>query len=185
MKKQTLDSIIKKHKKWLESERREGKRMDLKRAYFSGVDFNGADFSGADFSGADFSGVDFSGAGLFCVDLRRVDFSGANFSGANLSGANLKFANLNGANLNGADLSNVILWSTKGNNKEIKNIPYLDYNITYTKDILQIGCKNYSIEEWENFTDEEIDEMEKGESLAFWKKNKKYIFDTIKANPAE
>ena len=38
---------------------------------------------------------------------------------------------------------------------QIKSIFLDTYQITYTFDRIQIGCKNHSISEWKNFTDEE------------------------------
>ena len=77
-------------------------------------------------------------------------------------------ANLIGANLRDA----------KGNLREFKTMQIETYSISFTKDILQIGCKRYSIEEWKNFDDETIGKMDSG-ALTFWNKWKQFIFTAI------
>ena len=51
----------------------------------------------------------------------------------------------------------------------------LKYFITITDEDIQIGCEFHSIEEWNNFTDKQILEMDDEESLVEWKKNKEMI----------
>ena len=81
--------------------------------------------------------------------------------------------NLSGANLSDADLSDAI-----GNKKELKTMQIDTYAIGFTKDRLQIGCKNYSIVEWRNFTKEEISEMDK-DAFEWWEKWRDFIFKSI------
>jgi len=91
----------------------------------------------------------------------------------------LQYANLYHANLSHANLYGVI-----GNGREIKslNISSL-YSIAYTKDRLQIGCKNYSHDAWLSFDDATIAEMGNG-ALQFWKEYKDLIFTIIERSPA-
>ncbi len=76
------------------------------------------------------------------IDLREADLNGANLRGADLNGANLNGANLNGADLNGA------------------NLPiYCKWDVLIKDNTIQIGCKNKTIDEWDNWfsnTDEEF-----------------------------
>jgi uncharacterized protein YjbI with pentapeptide repeats len=88
----------------------------------------------------------------------------------NLSGTYLSWANLSGANLSWANLSGTDLSDATGNNSIIKTIQTGEYIINYTKEIMQIGCKNYSITEWFNFTDDEINDMDGKKALDFWNK---------------
>ena len=119
----------------------------------------------------------------------------ANLEGANLAGANLKRANLAKANLAGANLAEAYLAEAylagayleraSGNNKEIKTIQTNTWVITYTESVIQIGCKNYTIEEWFDFSDETIKKMD-AKALEFWKKWKPIleligVFDKVKA----
>jgi len=99
---------------------------------------------------------------------------------ANLEEANLREANLRLANLEGANLEEAI-----GNRREIKNILiYPAYSITYTATHLVIGCEQHLIEDWRDFTDEEIREMDGGKATNFWSRNKDEIFSIIERNPA-
>ncbi len=82
-----------------------------------------------------------------------------------------KKANLRGADLRGADLRYCI-----GNGKEIKSLQIGTYLISYTKDILNIGCQSYILDEWKEFSDEEIKVMDDG-ALEWWKLNKHIIIE--------
>ena len=85
-----MKEILEKHKKWLETDGKEGERADL---------------SYADLRGADLSYANLRGADLSYADLDYADLRGANLRGANLRGANLRGADLSEADLRGADLS--------------------------------------------------------------------------------
>ena len=115
------------------------------------------------------------GANLSDADLRGANLSGANLRGANLSGANLSGANLYCANLSGAN----------GINDYVKCIQIERYSITYTADILQIGCKRHLISEWADFDDHRIAEMDGKDALKFWRKYKAWILQTIEMCPAK
>ena len=102
-------------------------------------------------------GANLRGANLFCADLRDTDLWGANLWGADLRGADLRGA---------------------------KGVYYLNteyYNIYFHKQQIQIGCKIHTLEEWENFTDDDIDKMDKGKALLFWKKYKDEVFSLYKS----
>ena len=124
------------------------------------------------------------------VDWSYVDFSNADLSGADLSNANFTNANLTNANfyrtsLTNAILTNVYLRNCVGNSTNIKTLFIFDeYNISYTKDLLQIGCELHKIEEWWCFDNNMILEMDGKEALKFWRKNKETIKEIIKNNPA-
>ncbi len=99
MDKRKLNTIIKKHQKWLTG-KSGGERADL-----SGADLSGADLPGANLSWANLSWADLPGANLSRANLPGADLSGANLSRADLPGANLSRANLSRADLSRADLS--------------------------------------------------------------------------------
>ena len=44
-----------------------------------------------------------------------------------------------GDDLTGANLSGAYLWNCKGNMEEVKSLQLETYNVTYTKDVLQIA----------------------------------------------
>ena len=85
--------------------------------------------------------------------------------------------------LTGANLTNVNLWNCAGNGEGIRNIVSLHYPVTYTVDRLQIGCKNFGIEEWKEFDDVEIERMDGEVALKFWHDHSQWIFKIIKECP--
>ncbi len=124
-----LQRILTEHKKWDETEGKEGHRADLSNTDLSGkdlheaelinADLHGADLSDADLHGADLGQADLHGAGLFKADLHganlikadlheahlsKADLHEADLINAELHGAYLNIADLHGANLNSADL---------------------------------------------------------------------------------
>ena len=137
-------------------------------------DFSSKDLSGLDLSGLDLRGADLSYANVSYADLKWADLRDANLYKTNGNWANLSGANLSEVNLDDADFRNCI-----GNRVKIKSMQLDTYNIVFTKDILAIGCKQHTHEEWENFTDDEIYEMDKG-ALKWWTKWKKIIFNIIR-----
>lgn len=103
-----LDTVIKKHKNYLEG-RRGGARAILQYYNLSGLDFGGQNLSQADFTGsklyaAKMAGCNLTGVNFFAADLRsadltkavcrRADFRGSDVSGADLTGADLTEADL-------------------------------------------------------------------------------------------
>ena len=123
------------------------------------------------------------------ANLSNNDLYGANLYGTNLCNANLKDANLKGsdlshANLKGANLSGAKLLRTIGDMQSVKSFQVEKYMITYTDTILNIGCKSYTIDEWNNFTNKEISDMDNG-AVEWWTKWKPIIMQIIKMSPAE
>ena len=100
----------------------------------------------------------------------------ADLSNADLSNADLRYANLRGANLRGANLRGANLRYCVGNGKEIKSLQIGTYLISYTKDILNIGCQSHTLDEWKSFTDDEISEMD-SDVLEWWKLNKYIVIE--------
>ena len=159
MKAEELKEVLRLHKLWLADD------FGGARANLSSASLIGADLSGAHLCSANLSDANLSGANL----------RDANFCGANLSGASLNYANLNYANL----------YDALGNMKQIKTIYLEAYHINYTKDVIQIGCENHSIEDWISFDDKRILEMDGKTALTFWREYKDFIFTTIELIPAE
>ena len=118
------------------------------------------------------------------LDLRGADLRGTNLSYADLryahlSGADLSNANLSNANLNGADLSGANLRYCIGNNIEVKSLQIGTYLISYTKDILNIGCRSHKHSDWRTFSDSIILDMDEQKALDWWNLNKHFIFELI------
>jgi hypothetical protein len=163
-----LNKILELHKKWLNDE----------------TDGVKADLSYSDLSYSDLSYSDLRHADLSSSDLRYANLHSANLSSADLSSVNLHSADLSSADLSYADLSSADLSSVIGEMNYIKSLQCEKYNIVYTHNMLYIGCKSYLIEEWKNFTDEEISKMDKG-ALEWWKVWKPIIMNIIEISPAK
>ena len=163
---------------------------NLYRADLSVANLYRADLSVANLGGANLGGADLSGANLSVANLGGANLGGADLSGANLSVANLYRADLGGANLGGADLSvadlgGANLGGANGVNDWIKCIQIDQYPITYTSDVMQIGCERHQINEWREFDDARILKMDGKAALRFWRKYKDWIFQTIELCPAK
>ena len=142
--KEELKEIIREHHKWLLNSS-EGKRADLRYA-------------------------DLRYANLSYADLRYANLRYVDLSSADLSYANLRYADLSSADLSSADLRYANLSSAVGNMQEIKSLQAETYRITYTETVMAIGCEQHSIEDWKNFDDRRILEMEGKKALEWWKK---------------
>ena len=136
----------------------------IKIAVKSGVILRCADLRGADLRGVILRGADLSGADLRGADLRDADLRGADLSRAVLSRADLRGADLSGAFLNGADLSGAL-----GNMREIFSLQLDTWPITFTRDVMQIGCQRHLLTDWWAFSDEQIAQMER-RAPGWWKK---------------
>ena len=152
-----LRNILELHKKWINNDG--GERANLR-------------------------GANLEGANLEYANLEDADLWDANLQYANLQYANLQYANLEDANLRGANLEGANLWGAIGNLVHVKSLQCEKYFVTYTAKVIQIGCKNYTIEEWKNFDDEKIKTMDDG-ALEWWKKWKPIIMQLIEMSPCE
>ena len=169
MEQSKLDEIIRKHDLWLN-----GKE-----------DGEIANLSSADLSYADLRSANLRSANLRIADLSYASLSYASLSYANLSSANLSSANLSYANLSYADLSENKLWSTTGNGINVMFLQTDEYDITYTADVMQIGCEQHDIKDWWKFDEDTINNMDRGTSLEWWKVWKPILKKIIKASPAK
>ena len=125
------------------------------------------------------------GANLYGANLTRANLNGANLDGANLTRAILNGANLTLANLNGANLTRANLNGASGVNDYVKCIQIETYPITYTSEVMQIGCERHKITEWRDFDSCRIAYMDGKSALKFWAKYKDWIFQTIELCPAK
>jgi len=83
---------------------------------------------------------DFSGSDLRYSDLRYSNLSGSNLSGSDLRYSDLRYSNLSGSNLSGAK------------NKDLAYIPiHCKWPTSIKGDLIQIGCKEKTIEQWDLF----------------------------------
>ncbi len=118
------------------------------------------------------------GAYLRGAYLRGANLEGANLEGAYLRGANLRGANLEGANLRGAYLRGANLEGAKWrDNLELTCEPLCIIGLPYTVWLIngthaQIGCQLRTREEWESFEESDIDGIDNGKAVKFWKQYK-------------
>ena len=115
------------------------------------------------------NGEEGSRANLDCANL-----NGANLTHVNLTRANLTHANLDYANLNGAS----------GNLNNIKSVFCDTYPVTYTAEVMQIGCQYHKLEDWWSFDDARIIEMEGKTALKWWRTWKPILQQIIATSPA-
>ena len=174
-----LKVILNNHEKWLNNDDN-GVRADLRDANLSDADLSYAYLRDANLSGADLRDANLRGA-----YLRGADLSYAYLRDANLSDADLSYANLRDANLSGADLRDANLRGAFGNMEHVKSLQTETYYITYTSKIIQIGCQRHTIEEWKNFNNKSILEMEGKRALEWWNKWKPIIMQIIEMSPCE
>jgi len=158
--------------------------ISLRFAFLRGSDLRGSDLSGANLFGANLIEADLHEADLSRADLSRANLSWANLTWANLTKADLSEANLTWADLTWADLTWADLFNCIGNGGEIKNINVGTYHITYTKDVLWVGCEHWPIEKARQITVEQARKIDGDKAAEFWAKNKDLIFASIDANPA-
>ena len=165
---------------WLGTSGQSGERASLKGANLEGADLGGANLRRADLRGADLRGADLKGANLKGANLRS-----ANLRGADLRGVNLKDVDLKGASLEDANLEGASLWGCIGNMTHIKSVLCDQYPVTYTADVMQIGCQRHPIAAWWEFDDEQIQEMDRKNALKWWRTWKPILQQIIEASPAE
>ncbi len=87
-----LDKVLEAHRKWVESEGKEGER-----AYLDGANLQEANLYKANLQGAKLFKANLRGANLFKANLQEADLFDANLQGANLRAARLQGADLGGA----------------------------------------------------------------------------------------
>jgi len=152
---------LQQHAAWLRSDG--GKRIEA-----IGANLQGADFLCSDLQGADFRGSDLGDANLWGCNLR-----GANLQGANFWGANLWDANLRGANLRAAI----------GNMREIRSAQFDTWAVTWSADVLAIGCQQHAIGKWRTADPRWIAAMD-SQASDWWARYGALALQLIDASPA-
>jgi len=149
-----INQIIEQHALWLDTAGEEGSRANLE------------------------------GANLARANLVRANLEGANLACANLVRANLVRANLSCANLEGANLARANLEGAIGNLSHLKSIFCETYPVTYTAELMQIGCQCHKLEDWWSFDDGRILAMNGEKALNWWRTWKPILQQIIAASPA-
>lgn len=186
---ETLYRIIEKHELWLATDGREGSQANLQGANLARANLLGANLLGANLEHANLARANLEHANLVRANLEGANLRGANFEHANLARANFEHANLGRANfehanLRGANLEHVNLMETIGNMEHVKSVFCDTYPVTYTAEVMQISCERHKIEDWWNFDDERILEMDGKTALKWWRKWKPILQHIIETSPA-
>ena len=160
--------------------------LNLSGLCFEGASFEGTSLRRTDFVRANINKCNFYKADLFESTLPIGEIRDVDFSKSNLEGADLSCTDLINCNFEGSNLMRIDLEGCNGDGEYIRNIdnPFTDWNIVYTIDQLSIGCQQHAIEDWENFSDSEIDDMDIS-ALYFWEYSRDSIFKEIRENPAK
>lgn len=124
-----------------------------------------------------------SGSVLFGVEVNSIKAAleiaveqGADLRGAGLRGADLSGAGLSGAGLSGADLSGAEYGDGVPISIEPIQILGIHWPVYIFDHHIKIGCELHSIDEWDNYSDEEISTMDDF-ALEFWRDWKDCIID--------
>jgi hypothetical protein len=135
--------------------------------------------SDANLYSANLSDANLSSANLSNTTLSYSNLSDADLTGADLSDADLRCSNLSDADLTGASLTDANIRFCKPDGNRIKriNLPKYDVNILDNQ-IISIGCKQYHIDTWKSFSDDQIDQMDT-DALQWWNTHKTTIFNFI------
>jgi hypothetical protein len=187
--KEELQQILERHRQWRNMEAG-GERANLGGANLGGANLRGANLCDANLCdanlrGANLRGANLGGANLGGANLGGANLGGANLRGANLCGANLRGANLCDANLCGANLCGASIWGTSGNLAHLKSVFLDTYQITYTAEVLQIGCQRHPIADWWSFDEAAIRNMDGQKAADWWSKYKPLLQQIIAMSPAE
>ena len=154
-------------------------KANLYRAHLENSDLHNADLSSAYLYEANLVRANLTGANLYEATLTDANLAGANLYKANLYGVDLYEAILEGANLEGANLNRV-----SGDLEHLKSILCEKYPVTYTAEVMQIGCEQHSFEDWWNFGDKAITKMDSKKALKWWRTWKPILQKIIEASPA-
>ncbi|MDY6959344.1 MAG: pentapeptide repeat-containing protein [Halobacteriota archaeon] len=122
MEREEIQSRLKLHKLWLESEGMEGER-----ANFAGADLRDADFEGADFRYANCRGANFENANCRDANFKGADLKYATFEGADCRGADFQHADCREANFQDADC-----WRANFENADCRKANFQGANIDYS-----------------------------------------------------
>lgn len=174
-----INQIIEQHALWLGTDGAEGSRANLASA----------DLMGSDLTDTNLTRANLACANLACANLAGANLEGANLAYTNLTCVNMSYANLAGANLEGANLTDVNLTYANltgaiGNFVHLKSIFCDTYHVTYTAEVMQIGCERHKLEDWWSFGDDRIIAMYGKTALEWWRIWKPILQQIIAASPA-
>ncbi|ELO9227388.1 pentapeptide repeat-containing protein [Salmonella enterica] len=168
-----LSKILEEHKLWITSLGQEGSKADLYNADLRNANLRNANLRNANLRNADLYNADLRNADLYNADLYNADLRNANLYNADLRNANLYNADLRNADLYNADLYNADLRNANLRNANLPDLTFViigeKYPITITNgEYVRAGCQHHTVEEWRNFSKQEIAEMDGRDALKFY-----------------
>lgn len=83
-----------------------------------------------------------------------------------------------------ANLTRANLYGASGNLNNLKSVFCDTYPVTYTAEVMQIGCQCHRLEDWWSFDDARIIEMEGKAALKWWRTWKPILQQIIATSPA-
>jgi len=155
-----------------------GKRLEAAAANLGYANLGDANLRYANLGAANLRYANLCGA-----NLRAADLSYANLRGASLRAADLSYADFSGADFSGANLRDASLNGVTGNMREIKSAQFDQWAVTWSADVLAIGCQQHAIEEWRNADPRWIAAMDPGAS-DWWSRYGALVLQLIDASPA-
>ena len=99
---------------------------------------------------------------------KRIEVFGVDLSCADIRGANIRDANIRGA---------------IGNMREIKSAQFDQWAVTWSADVLAIGCQQHAIQKWLNADPRWIAAMDSG-ATDWWSRYGALVLQLIDASPA-
>lgn len=124
---------------------------NLEGANLFNVNAKNASFRAADLDRANLTYMDAQDANFTNASLRNSTIVGANFKGATMSKSVLLEADLTRTNIDFLQMEDII-----GEGQRVKNLHTDKWNVSYTKDKMQIGKQMQSIDSWLSKSDEEM-----------------------------
>ncbi len=135
------------------------------------------DYSGLRLHVNDFSEKDLRSCKFRFAKLAFAKFRYSKLNHADFTGSNLQHVDFTGATLKDCKLQDAAINYVIGNMCEIRSMQLDSWHITFTEHVLAIGCRQYSWEEWNQFSDGELELMDEY-APSWWGKWKEYLFIT-------
>ena len=170
-------------------------RADFARSEFMNCNFYSCDFDRADFLGAIFTGCDFhqcklssyiTGVRFENCSFRECSFDEAYIFSSEFKNCELVNGSMTDAMLATADFPGTSFNNVKWKDHYINKPPVLiqgigNFVVALDNGHMQIGCRYGTYDWFWDCPDREVAAMEGLKSRRFWKKNKQWIFDMLKA----
>lgn len=161
-------------------------RVIFERCIFNSVSLDET----TDIESCTFDRCNLDEAGLTYVNMKYNFFDKSSLVGVEFDGTNLKGSIFELCDMNNVDFEKINLTSVRfirclnmdtlrlrraiGNTYEIASIQMYPFNVVFNGDMIQIGCKMRTREQWEKMTDEEIWRM--STRIKEWRQTKGSIF---------